>query len=60
MLKPGVCRVCKVQRKVADDHGVVGRAAQLASQTVVVELEPGIRLSRVLSERGGLSKAWGK
>ena len=29
MLKPGTCRVRKVQRKVADDDGIVGCAAQL-------------------------------
>ena len=29
MLKPGTCRVRKVQRKVADDDGIIGCAAQL-------------------------------
>ena len=43
-----------------NDHGVVSRTAQLASQAVVVELEPGVYLSRVLGEGGGLTKAWGE
>ena len=49
-----------MQRKVANDDGIVSRTAQLARQAVVVEPEPGIRLSRVLGERGGLPKAWGE
>lgn len=60
MLEPCSCRVCEMQRKVADDDRVISRAAQLARQAVVVELEPGIRLPRVLGECGGLPKAWGE
>ena len=30
MLRPGTCGIRKVQRKVADDDGVISRAAQLA------------------------------
>ena len=60
MLEPCSCRVCEVQRKVADDDRVVSRAAQLARQAIVVEPEPGIRLPRVLGECGGLPKAWGE
>ena len=30
MLKPGTCRIRKVQRKVVDDEGIISRAAQLA------------------------------
>ena len=59
MLKPCSGRVCEVQRKVADDNRVVTRAAQLARQAVVVEPEPGVRLSRVLGEGDGLPKAGG-
>ena len=59
VFKPCPHRVCKVRTKVADDHGIVSRTAQLARQTVVVEPEPGIGLSRVLGEGGGLMKAWG-
>ena len=39
VLEPYPCRVCEVQRKVANDHGVIYRVAQLASQAVVVEPE---------------------
>ena len=53
-------RVCKVQRKVADDHGIVGRATQLACQAVVIEPERGIGLPRVLDEVCRLTKAWGE
>ena len=60
VFEPCPRRVCKVQRKVADDHGDISRTAQLASQAVVVEPETGICLSRVFGEGGGLSKAWGK
>ena len=60
VFEPCPRRVCKVQRKVADDHGVVCRVAQLASQAVVVEPEPGISFSRVLGEDGGLTKARGE
>ena len=49
-----------MQRKVATDDGIVSRTAQLARQAVVIEPEPGIRLSRVLGEGGGLAKARGK
>jgi len=60
MLEPCSCRVREVQRKVADDDRIVSRAAQLARQAVVVESEPGIRLSRVLGEHGRLSITRGK
>ena len=60
VFEPCARRVCKVQRKVANDHGVITRTTQLASQVVVVELEPGIYLSQVLGEGGGLPKVWGK
>ena len=60
MFEPHARRIRKVQRKVANDDGVITHAAQLACQTVVVEPEPGIRLSRVLGEGGGLPKVWGK
>ena len=60
MLEPCSCGVGKVKRKVADDHGVICRVAQLASQAVVVEPECGIGLARVLDEGGGLSEVWGK
>ena len=60
MLEPCSCRVCEVQRKVADDDRVVSHAAQLARQAVVVELQPRIRLPRVLGECGGLPKARGE
>ena len=60
MLKARSCGVSKVKRKVADDHGVIRRTAQLACQAVVVEPDRGIGLARVLDEDGGLSKAWGK
>ena len=60
MLEPCSGRVCEVQRKVADDDRVVSHAAKLARQAVVVELEPRIRLPRVLGECGGLPKAWGE
>ena len=59
MLQPRACRICEMQRKVANDDGIISRTAQLACQAVVVEPEPGIRLSRVFDEGGGLSKAWG-
>ena len=59
-LEPCSCRVCEVQRKVADDDRVVSRAAQLARQAVVVEPELRIRLPRVLGECGGLPKVWGE
>ena len=57
VLEPRSCGVGKVKRKVADDHGVIRRTAQLACQVVVVEPEPEIRLPRVLGECGGLPKA---
>ena len=60
MFKPHARRIRKVQRKVANDDGVISHAAQLACQAVVVEPEPGICLSRVLGEGGGLPKARGK
>ena len=60
VLEPRSCGVCKVQRKVAEDYDVVGRAAQLAGQAVVVEPKPGIGLSQVFGESGGLPKAPGK
>ena len=53
VLEPCSRRVCEVQRKVADDHGVVSRAAQLTSQAVVIEPERGTGLSRVLDEGVG-------
>ena len=58
VFEPCPRRDCEVQRKVADNHGVVGSATQLASQAVVVEPEPEISFSRVLGEGGGLTKAW--
>ena len=60
VLKPRTCGIRKVQRKVANDDGIVSRTAQLARQAVVVESEPGIRLSRVLGEHGRLSITRGK
>ena len=60
VFEPCARRVCKVQRKVANDHGVITRTAQLASQAVVVEPKCGICLSRVFGEGGGLMKAWGE
>ena len=60
MLEPRSCGIGKVKRKVADDHGVIRRTAQLACQAVVVEPDCGIGLARVLDEGGGLSKAWGE
>ena len=60
VFEPCPHRVHEVQREVAVDHGVVCRAAQLASQAIVVGPEPGIGLSRVLGECGGLTKAWGE
>ena len=60
MFEPRACGIRKVQRKVANDDGIISRAAQLTCQAVVVETEPGIRLSRVFGEGGGLPKAWGK
>ena len=59
MFEPSARGVCQVQRKVANDDGVVSRTAQLAHQVVVVEPEPGVRLSRVLGEGDGLPKAGG-
>ena len=58
VLEPCSRRVCEVQRKVADNYGVVSSAAQLASQAVVIEPEPEISFSRVLGEGGGLTKVW--
>lgn len=46
-----------MQRQVADDHGVVRGATQLASKTVVVKPNLGIRLSRVFREGGRLPEA---
>ena len=60
MLEPCARGIRKVQRKVANDDDIIGRTAHLACQAVVVEPEPGIRLSRVFGEGGGLPKAWGK
>ena len=57
MFELGACTVCEMLGKVANDDRVIIRATQLACQVVVVELELGIRLSRVLGECGGLSKA---
>ena len=45
MLEPRSCGVGEVERKVADDHGVVRCAAQLACQAVVVEPDRGVGLS---------------
>ena len=58
-LEPHSCGFGKVKRKVADDHGVIRRTAQLACQAVVVEPDRRIGLARVHDEGGGLSKAWG-
>ena len=60
LFEPCTHGICKVQRKVVNDHGIITRTAQLASQAVVVELETVIFLSRVFGEGGGLPKAWGK
>ena len=60
MLKPRSCGVGEVKRKVADGDRVIRRTSQLTCQAVVVELDHGIDLSRVLDEGGGLSKARGK
>ena len=60
MLEPRSCGVGEVERKVADDHGVIRRVAQLACQVVGNEPDRGISLARVLDEGGGLSKARGK
>ena len=45
MLQPSACRVCEVQRKVANDVCVISRATQLACQAVVVEPERRVCLS---------------
>ena len=45
MLKPRARGICKVQRKVANDHGVITRTTQLVSQAVVIEPERGVYLS---------------
>ena len=37
VLKPGSSRVRQVQRQVADNHGVVRGASQLAGETIVVQ-----------------------
>ena len=60
MLEPRSCGVGMVKRKVTNDDYVVHRATQLACQAVVVELDRGVGLSRVLDEGSGLAKAWGK
>ena len=60
MLEPHSCGVGEVERKVADDHGVVRLTGQLACHALVVEPDRGVGLSRVLDEGGGLAKAWGK
>ena len=60
MLEPRSRGVSEVERKVADDHGVVRCTAQLACQAVVVEPDHGVGLSLVLDEGGGLAKVWGK
>ena len=39
MFEPHARRIRKVQRKVANDDGVISRAAQLACQVVVIEPE---------------------
>ena len=59
MLEPCLSGVFQVQGEVADDHQVVGRTAQLASEAIVVEPERGVRLSRILGHGGGLSEARG-
>jgi len=60
MLEPCSCRVRKMQRKVANDDGIVSRTAQLARQAVVVESEPGIRLPEYLVSVVGCRKRGGK
>ena len=60
VLEPRSCGISKVKREVADDHGVICRAAQLACQAVIVEPNRGISLARVLEKGGGLSEAWGE
>ena len=45
MLEPRSCGIGKVKREVADDHGVIRCAAQLACQAVIVEPDRGVCLS---------------
>jgi hypothetical protein len=57
VLESRPCRVCEVQRQVADDDLVGGGSAQLARQAVVVEPHTGTRLPCVLVDRRGLAEA---
>ena len=45
VLEPCSCGIGKVKGKVADDHGIIRRATQLACQAVIVEPDHGVCLS---------------